>query len=462
MARTKLTPISGFPELLPEEQILFVKMLDIIRKGYELYGFSPIETPAVERKEVLTSKGGNEKEIYALSRLAAEEGEDPNTEFALHFDLTVPLARYVAMHTNQLAFPFRRYQIQKVWRGERPQAERFREFYQCDIDVIGRGSLSLLNDAEIPSIIYRIFREMKIGPFVIKINNRKILQGYFQSLGILTTQMDEVMRIIDKREKIGTDAIVSELTNNTDFDKTTAQQVVDFLGEELKTDDMLTQLNSMLQINDQFSQGVKELATVVEGIRDFGVPEDSFKIDLSIARGLDYYTGTVYETVLVDHPQVGSICSGGRFDDLASHFTDEKLPGVGISIGFTRLMSRLMKAGILKVGAATVAPVLVTSMDESRASDYLRMGNELRNAGILTEVYLEKARLGNQLKYANKKGFKIAIIAGENEFSENSVQIKNLVEGESVTCKITEMVEKVKQSLSTIRDYTSDVQVFGL
>ncbi len=445
----KLTPISGFPEFLPEEQILFMKALDIVRGGYERYGFSPIETPAVERKEVLTSKGGNEKEIYALSRLAAEKGEDPNTELALHFDLTVPLARYVAMHKNQLSFPFRRYQIQKVWRGERTQAGRSREFYQCDIDVIGRGSLSLLTDAEIPSIIYQIFREMKIGPFVIRINNRKILQGYFQSFAIPTDQMNDVMRIIDKREKIGAKAVVSELTKDTNFDETTAQQMVDFLGDELKTDEMLTKLNSMIQINEKFSQGVKELTTVVKGIRDFGVPEDYFKLDLSIARGLDYYTGTVYETVLVDHPQVGSICSGGRFDDLASHFTDDKLPGVGVSIGLTRLMSRLIKAGIVKVGAATVAPVLVTSMDENRTSDYLRMGTELRNAGISTEVYLEKARLGNQLKYANKKGFKIAIIAGENEFSENSVQIKNLVTGEPIVCPVMHMVQKVKQSLSS-------------
>jgi histidyl-tRNA synthetase len=450
MVKTKLTPISGFPEFLPEEQILFVKMLDIIRDGYERYGFSPIETPAVERKDVLISKGGNEKEIYSLSRFAAMEGEDSSTELALHFDLTVPLARYVAMHKNQIAFPFRRYQIQKVWRGERTQAGRSREFYQCDIDVIGRGTLSLLNDAEIPSIIYQIFSEMKIGPFVIRINNRKILQGYFQFLGIPDTQVDNVMRIIDKREKIGTEQVISELTNNTGFAQTTAQQMVDFLGEELKTDDMLTKLNSMSQINEQFSKGVEELAFVVKGIQDFGVPEDSFKIDLSIARGLDYYTGTVYETVLVDHPQVGSICSGGRFDDLASHFTEEKLPGVGISIGLTRLMSRLLKAGILKVNAATVAPVLVTSMDESRTSDYLRMGSTLRNAGIPTEVYLEKARLGIQLKYANKKGFKIAIIAGENEFLENTVQIKNLVTGEKIVCPTNDMFQKVNSLLKEL------------
>ncbi|MDM8563361.1 ATP phosphoribosyltransferase regulatory subunit, partial [Candidatus Marithioploca araucensis] len=245
MSKTKLTAISGFPEFLPEEQILFMKMLDIIRDTYERYGFSPIETPAVERKEVLISKGGNEKEIYALSRLAVKKGEEPNTELALHFDLTVPLARYVAMHKNQITFPFRRYQIQKVWRGERPQAGRSREFYQCDIDVIGRGSLSLLNDAEIPNIIYHIFREMKIGPFVIRINNRKILQGYFQSLGLPTVQMDDVMRIIDKRDKIGTEAVVCELTHHTDFDQTTAEKMIDFLGEEVKTDELLTRLNRM-------------------------------------------------------------------------------------------------------------------------------------------------------------------------------------------------------------------------
>jgi histidyl-tRNA synthetase len=448
MAKTKLTAISGFPEFLPPEQILFAKVLDIIREGYELYGFSPIETPAVERKEVLTSKGGNEKEIYALSRLAAGEGENPNTELALHFDLTVPLARYVAMHKNKLAFPFRRYQIQKVWRGERSQAGRSREFYQCDIDVIGRGSLSLLTDAEIPSIIYQIFRRMKIGPFVIRINNRKILQGYFQSLGIQADQIEGITRIIDKLEKIGTEKVVSELTNKTALEKATAQQMIDFLGNELKTDDMLTQLNSMSQINEQFSQGVKELASVVDGIRDFRVPEDSFKIDLSVARGLDYYTGTVYETVLVKHPGIGSICSGGRYDDLASFFTNEKLPGVGLSIGVTRLVSKLIEEGLLKQGAATVAQVLVASMDENRTSDYLRMGTELRNAGIPTEVYLEKARLGNQLKYADKKGFKLAIIAGENEFSENTVQIKDLITGEPSVCPITDMVQQVKKNLS--------------
>jgi len=447
MAKTKQISISGFPEFLPPEQIVFAKVMDIIRDGFERYGFSPIETPAVERKEVLISKGGNEKEIYTLSRLAAEKGDDPNTDLALHFDLTVPLARYVAQHKNRLTFPFRRYQIQKVWRGERAQAGRSREFYQCDIDVIGRGSLSLLTDAEIPSIIYQIFREMKIGPFVIRINNRKILQGYFESLDIPMTQMTEVMRVIDKLEKIGTGKVVHELMA-MGLEEATAQKMMDFLGSlgnELNTDEMLSQLTSMTEINAQFSEGVKALSVVVDGIRGFGLPEAFFQIDLRIARGLDYYTGTVYETILADHPNLGSICSGGRYDDLTSLFTDDKLPGVGISIGVTRLVQQLMADGLLKVGAATVAPVLVTTMDENRTRDYLRLGTELRNAGIATEVYLEKARLGNQLKYANKKGFKLAIIAGEEEFLRNVIQIKDLVIGEQIECAITDLVQEVQK-----------------
>ncbi|HID99252.1 MAG TPA: histidine--tRNA ligase [Thiotrichaceae bacterium] len=447
MAKTKQISISGFPEFLPPEQIVFAKVMDIIRDGFERYGFSPIETPAVERKDVLISKGGNEKEIYTLSRLAAEKGDDPNTDLALHFDLTVPLARYVAQHKNRLTFPFRRYQIQKVWRGERAQAGRSREFYQCDIDVIGRNSLSLLTDAEIPSIIYQIFREMKIGPFVIRINNRKILQGYFESLDIPMTQMTEVMRVIDKLEKIGTGKVVHELMG-MGLEEATAQKMMDFLGSlgnELNTDEMLSQLTSMTEINAQFSEGVKALSVVVDGIRGFGLPEAFFQIDLRIARGLDYYTGTVYETILADHPNLGSICSGGRYDDLTSLFTDDKLPGVGISIGVTRLVQQLMADGLLKVGAATVAPVLVTTMDENRTRDYLRLGTELRNAGIATEVYLEKARLGNQLKYANKKGFKLAIIAGEEEFLRNVIQIKDLVIGEQIECAITDLVQEVQK-----------------
>lgn len=443
----KPTPISGFPEFLPAEQILFARVMDIIRSVFERYGFSPIETPAVERKEVLTSKGGNEREIYALSRLSADADENSETDLALHFDLTVPLARYVAMNKDKLTFPFRRYQMQKVWRGERAQSGRYREFYQCDIDVIGKGSLSLLTDAEIPSVIYQVFNEMQIGKFVIRVNNRKILQGYFQSLGIPKPRLTEVMRLVDKIEKIGTDRLLNELTGKTELETGTATKVIDFLGSKLDTSEMLSKLKTMEGANDLFREGVRELETVIDGMRSLQVPEDYFKIDVGIARGLDYYTGTVYETVLEAHPGIGSICSGGRYDDLASHFTDEKLPGVGISIGATRLIIRLIESGILKVGAATVAPVLVTAMDENRVNDYLKIAADLRENGIATEVYLEKGRIGDQLRYANRKGFRLAVIAGETEFSNSSVKIKNLATGEETLQSLNDLKDKVKSIL---------------
>jgi histidyl-tRNA synthetase len=443
----KPTPVSGFPEFLPSEQILFAKVLNIIRSGYERYGFSPIETPAVEKKEVLTSKAGIEKQIYALSRLALESGEDPETDLALHFDLTVPLARYVAQHKEKLVFPFRRYQIQKVWRGERAQSGRYREFYQADIDVIGKGTLSLITDSEIPSVIYQIFREMQIGPFTIRINNRKILQGYFRHLGIHQKQMVEAMRLVDKLGKIGRGQLITELATKTGLSEPTAEKVIDFSGEKLNNQDMLIKLENMKNIDELFSEGVTELRVVVDGMRNLGIPEEYFQIDVGIARGLDYYTGTVYETILTDYPGIGSICSGGRYEDLASYFTDEKLPGVGISIGVTRLVPRLIEAGILKVGPATIAPVLVTSMDESRINEYLRIGAILREAGVATEVYFEKDRLSDQLRYANKKGFSIAIIAGETEFAQNSIKIKNLLTGDESMVPISELAQKVKELL---------------
>ncbi len=424
--------MSGFPELLPEQQLVFNRCLDIVRRTFERYGFTPIETPAVERKEVLTSKGGNEKEIYALARLSAGPGESAETEFALHFDLTVPLARYVAQHKDRLVFPFRRYQIQKVWRGERPQSGRYRELYQCDIDVIGRGSVSLMADAEIPSVIYHVFREMDIGQFVVRINNRRLLQGYFDSVGVPATCKTEVLRTVDALEKIGRDAVASALVNKVGLGEATANRILAFLASsrETATDAVLSHLREQLAAgqssNEDFAQGVHELETVVEGMRSLGVPEDYFEVDLSIARGLDYYTGTVYETRLVAHPDLGSICSGGRYDDLASFFTNEKLPGVGISIGLSRLVLRLLDVGVLKAGPATPALVLVTTMDASHMQDYLKIGAELRAHGIATEVFLERGRLGDQLKYASRKGFRFAVIAGETEFATGQVKVKNL------------------------------------
>lgn len=440
--------IGGFPEWLPEEKIKEQWVMDVIRRHYSRYGFVPIETPAVERREVLTSKGGNEKEIYVLGRLQAENDHDREeaAELALHFDLTVPLARYVAQHYRDLAFPFRRYQMQKVWRGERPQSGRSREFYQCDIDVIGDGELSLMTDAEIPSIIYHIFHELQIGPFVIHINNRKILQGYFGSIGISDENHAVAMRIVDKLAKIGVGQVVSELKSAIGISEEVATEIVRFIDMKVPFDSLEECLEEHSD-SALFHEGVSELKTVIDGIRALGVPDESFRVNLGIARGLDYYTGTVYETILVNHPGIGSVCSGGRYENLASSFIDRKLPGVGISIGVTRLLSRLFNAGILKAEVATTAPVLITSMDPTRMLDYLRLASVLRGAGINVEVYLETKKLGLQLKYANRKGFSFAVIAGSNEFDKSAVLLKNLKTGEQQEIAVADLIDALKVGL---------------
>lgn len=439
--------ITGFPEFLPAEQIVFERVLNIIRKGYERYGFSPIETPSVERVGALTAKGGNEKEIYSLGRLAAKDGEDSSTGLALHFDLTIPLARYVVTHKNELTFPFRRYQIQRVWRGERPQSGRFREFYQCDIDVIGRGSLSLLTDAEMPSIIYKIFRDMEIGKFEIRINNRKVLAGFLKQFGLSDEQARGALGTIDDLEKIGVDKVSANLISKNGLNVDQVDSLVGFF-EETKgqgTDEMLSTLKAK-SYGEMFSQGVEELSSVVNNIRAFGVPDDYFKIDISLARGLEYYTGTVYETFLVDSQL--SVCSGGRYDNLTEFFTEDKFPGVGISIGVTRLVNQLLKSGVLSARESTVAPVIVTTFEKSFMGEYLEIASEIRRAGINTETYMEEAKLGTQLKYASKKGFRIAIIAGGNEFDSGEVQIKDLGTGDAYTVKKNEVTSKIREILS--------------
>jgi len=439
----KPQPISGFPEWLPEEKLVETRLLDIIRRHFERFGFAPIETPAVERKEVLQAKGVESKEIYALARLAAEsEGGDPATEMALHFDLTVPLARYVAQHYARLAFPFRRYQIQKVWRGERPQAGRFREFYQCDIDIIGNGTLDVLADAEIPSVIDAIFSEAAIGRFLIRINNRKVLQGLLAAHGLDPSAFVDALRAIDALEKIGREKVAAELTGKTGLAPDKADALLDLLiaGD-------LDRLDAIAD-NPLLTEGLPELRHVTDGLVALGVPTDHWAVDLTIARGLDYYTGTVYETRLVDHPAVGSICSGGRYDDLASTFTRQKLPGVGISIGLTRMLSRLFEAGVVRPGAATPAPVLVTVMDRALLADCLGLAAELRQAGIATEVYTEPRKLGQQLKYADQKGFGIALILGESEKAAGEVQAKLLASAEQVSVARAGIVAWVKERLA--------------
>lgn len=450
MNKVKPALLRGFDqEYLPQEQLQFNALVEVIRRNFELYGFLPIETPSAERKEVLTSKGGVEKEIYALSRLAAGADDDEAaTKGALRFDLTVPLARYVAMRERELAFPFRRYQIQRVWRGETPQARkgRFREFYQCDIDIIGRDKLSYLAEAEIPSVIYSVFREMGIGDFRIRINNRKVLKGLLESYEVTQESTAEVLRILDKIEKESPDAIKRSLENSGVIHKYVEglyEVFVSMPSRPRSTGETLELLKEQLK-SEIGKTGLSELSNVVNAIRQFGVPDSAFSVDLSVVRGLDYYTGTIYETTLVDYPELGSICSGGRYDDLASYFTETKLPGVGISIGLTRLFSKLKEAGLLKAPARTPAEVLVTTMEHQDLAGYLKMARMLRDAGINTEVYLEPAKLKNQLAYAEKKGFRVALIAGETEFAKQVVQVKNLAARTAADHPLGELVAAVR------------------
>jgi histidyl-tRNA synthetase len=437
--------LRGFDqEYLPQDQLQFNRLIDISRRNFELYGFLPIETPSAERREVLTSKGGVEKEIYALTRLAEVDDDEAATKGALRFDLTVPLARYVAMRERELAFPFRRYQIQRVWRGETPQARkgRFREFYQCDIDIINREKLSYLAEAEIPSVIYSVFKEMAIGEFTIRINNRKVLKGLLQEFRVQDERSSAVLRILDKTGKEDAAKIRAGLEHEG-LSREASAELLGLISESRGTDQTLSELNAIKSC----AQGLEELRRVVEAIRQFGVPDSTFAVDLGVVRGLDYYTGTIYETTLVKAPELGSICSGGRYDDLASYFTDTRLPGVGISIGLTRLFSRLKEAGLLQPLARTPAEVLVTTIDPRHLETYLAIAAKLRAAGINTEVYLEPAKLASQLTYADRKGFRIAIIAGENEFSKGMVQIKNLSTKTPRDVPMNEVVSATRQDL---------------
>jgi histidyl-tRNA synthetase len=453
MSKVRPALLRGFDqEYLPQEQIQFNDLVDTIRAAFELHGFLPIETPAAERKEILTSKGGVEKEIYALARLAAESDDEAATKGALHFDLTVPLARYVAMHERELAFPFRRYQIQKVWRGETPQARkgRFREFYQCDIDIINREKLSTLAEAEIPSVVYRVFAQLGIGTFRIRINNRKVLKGLLQRFEVAEGNAGAVLRALDKIEKEERAAVLAELVR-AGMREPAALELHGFVSAARDTGAALDALAEVAARSEEGRAGLEELRQVVAGVRAFGVPDSAFGVDLRVVRGLDYYTGTIYETTLDGHPELGSICSGGRYDDLASYFTDTRLPGVGISIGLTRLFSGLRETGLLRAPRRTPAEAFVAAMDHRYLDTYLKIAASLRQAGINTELYLEQAKLKNQLAYADRKGFLVAVIAGEDELRRNAVQVKNLRAKTAAEHPLAELVPAVTEALRQSR-----------
>jgi histidyl-tRNA synthetase len=430
---TQPRTMPGVLELLPPEQVAFQSMLDTIRRGFELYGFVPVETPAIEFSDVLLTKTGGETErqvYFVQSTGALEQGEKP--DLALRFDLTVPLARYVAEHEHDLAFPFRRYQMQRVYRGERAQRGRFREFYQCDIDVIGKDALSVRYDAEIPAVIHAVFRALDIGAFTIQINNRKLMRGFFENLGIADGERQTlVLREVDKLDKRGADYVRSVLTGEAfGLSPETAQRILDFVQvRSTSLADAHARLDALGSGSEALEQGRAELREVLDTVAMLGVPESAFALNFSIARGLDYYTGTVYETTLNDHPEIGSICSGGRYDNLAGQYTKSKLPGVGISIGLTRLFWQLREAGLLKRARGTV-DVLVTQMDAALLPQYLSLAQELRVAGIRTEMALDGGKLGRQLKYADRAGIRYALVLGEDELARGVVALKDLASGE--------------------------------
>ena len=429
MPAAKPRTMPGVLELLPLDQVAFQGMLDTIRRNFERYGFLPVETPAMEFTDVLLTKSGGETErqvYFVQSTGSLEQGERP--ELALRFDLTVPLARYVAEHERELSFPFRRYQIQRVYRGERAQRGRFREFYQCDIDVIGKDLLSVRYDAELPAVIHSVFRELAIGPFTIQLNNRKLIRGYFEGLGIADpARQMAVLREVDKLDKRGAGAVRETLTGaDYGLEPATVERIMGFVETRSRSHaQALEQLAALDSGGELQRQGVAELREVLMLVRAFGVPESAYALNLSIARGLDYYTGTVYETTLDDHPQVGSICSGGRYENLAGQYTSSHLPGVGISIGATRLYWQLREAGLIRTADSTVQ-VLVTQMDEAELPRYLELATMLRSAGIATEVQLEPRKLARQFQYADRAGIRFVLVLGSDEIAKGTVTVKDL------------------------------------
>jgi histidyl-tRNA synthetase len=455
MALTPARTMPGVLELLPLDQIAFQRMLDTIRRNYERFGFLPIETPVIEHSDVLLTKSGGETErqVYFVQSTgalgaAAEKGGVP--ELALRFDLTVPLARYVAEHEHDLSFPFRRYQMQRVYRGERAQRGRFREFYQCDIDVIGKDSLSVRYDAEIPAVIYSVFRELNIGAFTIQLNNRKLMRGYFENLGVSDAEQQMlVLREVDKLDKRGADYVRETLTGEAfGLSADVADKILAFVQvRSTSVADAFAKLDALGSGSETFEQGRAELKEVLAMIRDFDVPETHFALNLSIARGLDYYTGTVYETTLNDHPGIGSICSGGRYENLAGQYTKSHLPGVGISIGLTRLYWQLRDAGLISTAQSTV-DVLVTQMDSAQLPAYLTLATELRNAGIATEVVLEGSKLGKQFKYADRAGIRFVIVLGEDEIAKGVVTVKDLRREDQFEVARTELVKTLRVELA--------------
>ena len=433
--------LSGFMELLPGKQAQFERMLTILRNTYASYGFAALDTPVIEDAQILLAKGGGEteKQIYRFQK--------GDSDLALRFDLTVPLAKYVALHCNDLAFPFRRYQISKVYRGERAQRGRFREFYQADIDIIGDGKLDILNEAEIPAIIYKVFRGFGLSRFQIRVNNRKILSGFYAMLG-LSEKSGDIMRTVDKLDKIGPEKVKTILLEECGLTEAQAEEILKFIAIRGTNAQVIAALEGYLGKNEIFDLGVEELKAVTANLAAFGVPEDNFAVDLTIARGLDYYTGTVYETTLLDHPEIGSVCSGGRYDNLAGYYIEKQLPGVGISIGLTRLFYVLDEQGLLNPELPSApADALVLPMT-AEVGPAIALAEQLRAGGLRVQMYGEQKKFKQKMAYADKLGVPFAVLLGEDEIAEGKCSVKNMRTGEQVKLTPAEAQEYITNTLA--------------
>ena len=434
--------LSGFMELLPGKQVQFERMVSILRETYASYGFAPLDTPAIEDAQILLAKGGGdtEKQIYRFQK--------GDSDLALRFDLTVPLAKYVALHCNDLAFPFRRFQISKVYRGERAQRGRFREFYQADIDIIGDGKLDILNEAEIPAIIYNVFKGFGLSRFQIRVNNRKILNGFYAMME-LSEKSGEIMRTVDKLDKIGAEKVkVLLMGEECGLNETQADEILKFIAITGTNAEVIAALEGYAGRNETFDLGLSELKAVTMNLAAFGVPEANFAVDLTIARGLDYYTGTVYETTLLDHPEIGSVCSGGRYDNLAGYYIEKQLPGVGISIGLTRLFYVLDEQGLLNPALPSApADALVLPMTADVAPA-ITLAQTLRCAGLKVQLYGEQKKFKQKMTYANKLGVPFAVLLGEDEIAECMCSVKNMITGEQVKLAPNDAAAYIKATLA--------------
>jgi len=435
--------LSGFMELLPGKQIQFERMVAILRDTYASYGFAPLDTPVIEDAQILLAKGGGEteKQIYRFTK--------GDSDLALRFDLTVPLAKYVALHCNELAFPFRRFQISKVYRGERAQRGRFREFYQADIDIIGDGKLDILNEAEIPAIIYNVFKGFGLSRFQIRVNNRKVLNGFYAMME-LSDKSGDIMRTVDKLDKIGAAKVKVILIDDCGLTETQADEILKFIAIRGTNAEVLAALEGYAGRNEIFDAGLSELKAVTVNLAAFGVPEENFAVDLTIARGLDYYTGTVYETTLLDHPEIGSVCSGGRYDNLAGYYIEKQLPGVGISIGLTRLFYVLDEQKLLNPALPTApADALVLPMTSDPAAA-IALAQELRSSGLKVQLYGEQKKFKQKMAYANKLGVPFAVLLGEDEIAEGKCSVKNMATGEQVKLTPAEAAAHIQAALNAI------------